>query len=159
MPAPFTALIMAAGKGTRMRSELPKVLHPVCGRPMIEWVVDAARAAGAAEVVCITRPGDGVADGLADGVTVVEQAEGEGTGAAVLAARENAPDGNVLVLSGDHPLITAVDQCEILEENAILRGGGVLPGFELSISEWFERAERQAGQTGPSTGERGASAP
>ena len=107
MPEPFTALIMAAGKGTRMRSSVPKVLHPVCGRPMVEWVIDAARAAGATEVVCITRPGDGVAEGLPDGVTVAEQAEGEGTGAAVLAARENAPDGDVLVLSGDHPLIAA----------------------------------------------------
>ena len=57
MPEPFTALIMAAGKGTRMRSSLPKVLHPVCGRPMVEWVIEAARAAGAGEVVCITRPG------------------------------------------------------------------------------------------------------
>lgn len=105
MPAPFTALIMAAGKGTRMRSSLPKVLHPVCGRPMVGWVVDAARAAGATEVVCITRPGDGVAEGLPDGVTVAEQTEGEGTGAAILAARDTAPDGTVLVLSGDHPLI------------------------------------------------------
>ena len=96
MPAPFTALIMAAGKGTRMRSSLPKVLHPVCGRPMVEWVVDAARAAGAAEVVCITRPGDGVAEGLPDGVTVAEQTEGEGTGAAILAAREAAPDGTLV---------------------------------------------------------------
>lgn len=105
MPAPFTALIMAAGRGTRMRSALPKVLHPVCGRPMIEWVVDAARAAGAAEVICITRPGDGVAEGLAGDVTVVEQTEGEGTGAAILAARDAAPEGTLVVLSGDHPLI------------------------------------------------------
>ncbi len=107
MPEPFTALIMAAGKGTRMRSSLPKVLHPVCGRPMVEWVIDAARAAGATEVVCITRPGDGVAEGLPEGVTVAEQTEGEGTGAAVLATREAAPDGTVVVLSGDHPLISA----------------------------------------------------
>ncbi len=106
MPAPFTALVMAAGKGTRMRSSTPKVLHPVCGRPMVEWVVEAARAAGATEVVCVTRPGDGVADGLPAGVSVVEQAEGEGTGAAVLAAQEAAGSaGTVVVLSGDHPLI------------------------------------------------------
>ena len=105
MPAPFTALIMAAGKGTRMRSSLPKVLHPVCGRPMITWVVEAARAAGAAEVVCITRPGEGVAEGLPGDVTIAEQTEGEGTGAAILSARDAAPEGTLLVLSGDHPLI------------------------------------------------------
>ena len=68
MPGDFTVLIMAAGKGTRMRSSLPKVLHPVCGRPMVEWVIRAARDAGAGEVICITRPGDGVAEGLPDGV-------------------------------------------------------------------------------------------
>jgi bifunctional UDP-N-acetylglucosamine pyrophosphorylase/glucosamine-1-phosphate N-acetyltransferase len=106
MPQPFTALIMAAGQGTRMRSRTPKVLHPVCGKPMVEWVVDAARQAGAARVVCVVRPGDGVAEGLPEGVEVAEQREGEGTGAAVLAARASAPDGAVVVLSGDHPLVT-----------------------------------------------------
>ena len=94
MPEPFTALIMAAGKGTRMRSSVPKVLHPVCGRPMVEWVIDAARAAGAQHVICITRPGDGVAEGLPEEVTIAEQAEGEGTGAAVLAARERGAGGH-----------------------------------------------------------------
>jgi bifunctional UDP-N-acetylglucosamine pyrophosphorylase / glucosamine-1-phosphate N-acetyltransferase len=108
MPEPFSVLVMAAGRGTRMRSALPKVLHPVCGKPMVEWVVDAARAAGAREVVCVTRPGSGVADGLPAGVEVAEQAEGEGTGAAVLAARESLPPtGTVAVLSGDHPLVSA----------------------------------------------------
>ncbi len=106
MPGAFTVLIMAAGRGTRMRSELPKVLHPVCGKPMVEWVIDAAREAGAGEVICITRPGDGVAEGLPGSVTVAEQRTGEGTGAAILAARETGPaDGTVLVLSGDHPLL------------------------------------------------------
>lgn len=104
----FTVLVMAAGRGTRMRSSLPKVLHPICGKPMVQWVIDAARAAGASGVVCVTRPGDGVADGLPDDVAVAEQREGEGTGAAVLAAREAAADdGTVLVLSGDHPLVSA----------------------------------------------------
>jgi bifunctional UDP-N-acetylglucosamine pyrophosphorylase/glucosamine-1-phosphate N-acetyltransferase len=104
----FTVLILAAGRGTRMHSSLPKVLHPLCGKPMIEWVIDAAREAGASRIVCITRPGDGVAEGLPRGVAVVEQVEGEGTGAAVLAAREHLTgDEAVVVLSGDHPLITA----------------------------------------------------
>ena len=108
MPEPFTALVMAAGRGTRMHSSLPKVLHPVCGKPMVEWVIDAARGAGAGEVVCVTRPGDGVAGGLPRGVTVAEQREGEGTGAAVLAARASAPaGGTVLILSGDHPLLSS----------------------------------------------------
>ncbi|MGE5636057.1 MAG: bifunctional UDP-N-acetylglucosamine diphosphorylase/glucosamine-1-phosphate N-acetyltransferase GlmU [Nocardioidaceae bacterium] len=109
MPEAFTVLIMAAGMGTRMKSALPKVLHPVCGKPMVEWVIDAARAAGAEHVVCVTRPGDGVAEGLPDWVTVAEQREGEGTGAAVLAARAEIEAGAapVVVLSGDHPLLSS----------------------------------------------------
>jgi bifunctional UDP-N-acetylglucosamine pyrophosphorylase / glucosamine-1-phosphate N-acetyltransferase len=107
MAQSFTVVIMAAGKGTRMRSALPKVLHPVCGKPMVGWVIDAARAAGASRVVAVTRPGDGVADGLPDDVTVAEQTEGEGTGSAALAARDAIEaDQPVLILSGDHPLIT-----------------------------------------------------
>jgi bifunctional UDP-N-acetylglucosamine pyrophosphorylase / glucosamine-1-phosphate N-acetyltransferase len=111
MADPFTVLIMAAGRGTRMRSRTPKVLHEICGKPMIQWVIDSAREAGAGRVVCVTRPGDGVAQGLPDDVVVAEQREGEGTGAAVLAAREHltADGGPVVVLSGDHPLVPARD--------------------------------------------------
>ena len=104
---PFTALIMAAGQGTRMRSRVPKVLHEVCGKPMIGWVIDAAREAGASQIVCVVRPGDGLAEGLPAGVVVVEQRQGEGTGAAVLAARALLRQGEpVVILSGDHPLVS-----------------------------------------------------
>jgi bifunctional UDP-N-acetylglucosamine pyrophosphorylase / glucosamine-1-phosphate N-acetyltransferase len=106
MAAPFTVLIMAAGQGTRMRSDTPKVLHRVAGKSLVEWVIDAARSAGAERVVAIVRPGDGVAEGLPDDVEVVEQREGEGTGSAVLAARGTVNAGPVVVLSGDQPLIT-----------------------------------------------------
>ena len=54
----FTAVVMAAGQGTRMRSKLPKVLHPVCGRPMVHWPVLAAREAGAATVVVVGGAAD-----------------------------------------------------------------------------------------------------
>ncbi len=108
MAAPFTVLIMAAGHGTRMRSATPKVLHRVCGKPMIEWIIDAARDAGAERVVCVVRPDDGVEGELSEGVEVIEQEEGEGTAAAVLAARTAAEDGPpVVILSGDHPLVTS----------------------------------------------------
>src|SRR3954470_18066874 len=104
----FTVVIMAAGKGTRMRSGVPKVLHPVCGKPMVEWVVDAAREAGATRVVAVTRPGDGVAEGLPEHVAVAEQREGEGTGSAAMAARDALePGAPVLILSGDHPLVSS----------------------------------------------------
>jgi len=129
MAAPFTVLIMAAGQGTRMRSDVPKVLHQVAGRTLVEWVVDAAREAGAQRVVAVVRPGDGVADGLPEGVEVVEQREGEGTGSAVLAARDavlgNGAGGgaaagapqSVFVLSGDQPLITPEQLTGLLDEH------------------------------------------
>jgi bifunctional UDP-N-acetylglucosamine pyrophosphorylase/glucosamine-1-phosphate N-acetyltransferase len=105
MPA---ALIMAAGHGTRMRSQIPKVLHEVCGRPMIDWIVHAARDAGAERVVAIVRPETGVGEGLGDNVELAEQREGEGTASAVDAARDLlASEDTVLLLSGDHPLITS----------------------------------------------------
>jgi bifunctional UDP-N-acetylglucosamine pyrophosphorylase/glucosamine-1-phosphate N-acetyltransferase len=107
MARDLTVLIMAAGHGTRMRSQVAKVLHPVCGRPMVLWVAEAARAAGAERVVCVTRPGEGVAERLDGRVEIAEQTEGEGTGSAVLAARDAiAASDSVVVLSGDHPLIS-----------------------------------------------------
>ena len=103
-----TVLIMAAGHGTRMHSSLPKVLHPVCGRPMLHWVIDAARGAGAGRIICITRPGENIEEALPDGVETAPQTSGEGTGAAVLAARDGIEtESTVVVLSGDHPLISA----------------------------------------------------
>src|SRR3954470_8320202 len=107
MARDLTVLIMAAGHGTRMRSQMAKVLHPVCGRPMVLWVAEAARAAGAERVVCVTRPGEGVAEQLDGRVEIVEQTEGEGTGSAVIAARDAVAGSEaVVVLSGDHPLIS-----------------------------------------------------
>jgi bifunctional UDP-N-acetylglucosamine pyrophosphorylase / glucosamine-1-phosphate N-acetyltransferase len=126
MTDPFTVLIMAAGLGTRMHSETPKALHRVCGKPMVEWVVDAAREAGAGRVVCVVRPGDGVASGLPDGVEVAEQREGEGTGAAVLAARDAVEPGPVVVLSADHPLVTPAQIAGLVAEHRRADAGATL---------------------------------
>jgi bifunctional UDP-N-acetylglucosamine pyrophosphorylase/glucosamine-1-phosphate N-acetyltransferase len=116
MAAQLTALIMAAGHGTRMRSSLAKVLHPVCGVPMVHWVIEAAEQAGADRVVCITRAGEGVAENLPPHVEAAEQTEGEGTGAAVLAARDAiAQSDRVLVLSGDVPLTSASTIAALIE--------------------------------------------
>jgi bifunctional UDP-N-acetylglucosamine pyrophosphorylase / glucosamine-1-phosphate N-acetyltransferase len=118
-----TVLIMAAGHGTRMRSSLPKVLHPVCGRPMLEWVVEAARGAGAGRIVCVARPGAGLEEALPPEVALAEQRMGEGTGAAVLAARDAlekaaGADGRVVVLSGDHPLLSGELIADLLATHA-----------------------------------------
>src|SRR3954449_1476752 len=127
MPPPLTALIMAAGQGTRMRSDLPKVLHPVCGVPMVHWVVAAARAAGADRIVAVTRPGDGVAEKLPEGVESAPQTEGEGTGSAVLAAREALEASEtVVVLSGDVPLVSADTVAGLVETHRSERAAATL---------------------------------
>jgi bifunctional UDP-N-acetylglucosamine pyrophosphorylase / glucosamine-1-phosphate N-acetyltransferase len=116
MAAQLTALIMAAGHGTRMRSSLAKVLHPVCGVPMVQWVIEAAQEAGADRVVCITRPGEGVHESLPPNIEAADQTEGEGTGSAILAARDAiARSERVIILSGDVPLTSADTIKHLLE--------------------------------------------
>src|SRR3954471_23255737 len=118
MAPQLTALVMAAGHGTRMYSSLPKVLHPVCGVPMLQWVVEAAHEAGARRVVCITRPGSGVAEALPAGAEAAEQTEGEGTGSAVLAARAAIEQSDrVLILSGDVPLTSTSTIEDLIAEH------------------------------------------
>jgi bifunctional UDP-N-acetylglucosamine pyrophosphorylase/glucosamine-1-phosphate N-acetyltransferase len=99
------AVVMAAGLGTRMRSDVPKHLHPLLGRRMVDWVLESARELGADPVVVITAPG--TVDAF-DGLEVAVQEVPLGTGDAVRSARR-ALEGraeNVLVLSGDTPLLT-----------------------------------------------------
>jgi bifunctional UDP-N-acetylglucosamine pyrophosphorylase / glucosamine-1-phosphate N-acetyltransferase len=75
---------------------------------MLHWVIANAQEAGAGRVIAIVRPGEGVEEALPDGVIAAPQTTGEGTGAAVLAAREHVEPGQtVVILSGDHPLVSA----------------------------------------------------
>jgi bifunctional UDP-N-acetylglucosamine pyrophosphorylase / glucosamine-1-phosphate N-acetyltransferase len=107
VPAP-TVLILAAGEGTRMKSDVPKVLHPICGRPMILWPILAAQEAGAGRIVVVDGPERRLGDALPEGVELAVQEEPNGTGDAVRSAAEQiGPDHTVLVLYGDVPLITA----------------------------------------------------
>jgi bifunctional UDP-N-acetylglucosamine pyrophosphorylase/glucosamine-1-phosphate N-acetyltransferase len=105
MTTNVAAVVMAAGLGTRMRSELPKHLHPLLGRRMVDWVVESARAVEADPVVVVVAPDR--ADAF-PGLTVAVQQEPRGTGDAVAAAHEALAhfSGDILVLSGDTPLLT-----------------------------------------------------
>jgi len=101
-------VILAAGEGTRMRSETPKLLHSLCGRPMIAWSVAAAREAGAAKVVVVDNPARRLEAALNDSAEIAIQSTPRGTADALRAAGEHIdPDGSVIVLNGDHPLISA----------------------------------------------------
>ncbi|NVK30286.1 MAG: bifunctional UDP-N-acetylglucosamine diphosphorylase/glucosamine-1-phosphate N-acetyltransferase GlmU [Gammaproteobacteria bacterium] len=102
----FSALILAAGKGTRMKSNLPKVIHPIGGKPMLQHVVDAARAAGAAEiVVVIGHGGETVKSSVKSVDHWVEQAEQLGTGHAVKLGLRGVSKPQTIVLYGDVPMI------------------------------------------------------
>jgi bifunctional UDP-N-acetylglucosamine pyrophosphorylase / glucosamine-1-phosphate N-acetyltransferase len=103
------ALILAAGEGTRMKSELPKVAHRILGVAMVELVVDAARAGGVDRLAVVTGHKADTVEALLDGVTTCRQEQQLGTGHAVMSAREALGDldGSLLVLSGDTPLLRA----------------------------------------------------
>ena len=81
-----TVLILAAGQGTRMRSKTPKVLHELCGRPMLLWPVHAALEAGAEKVVVVDSPARALEGVLPEGVELAVQPQSNGTGGAVVAA-------------------------------------------------------------------------
>lgn len=108
--ASLTAIVLAAGKGTRMKSELPKVVFPVLGRPMIHWVVDALQKAGVDRVLAVVGyRADLVRESLEDRewVEFVLQEQQLGTGHAVQVCREalQSGDGPVFVVAGDSPLL------------------------------------------------------
>ena len=86
-----SALILAAGAGTRMKSSKPKVAHQIFGKPLVRWVVDAAHAAGIDSVVGVVGHGREQVEPLLTDVTTVVQEEQLGTAHAVLAARWYAP--------------------------------------------------------------------
>jgi len=102
-----TALILAAGAGTRMKSEIPKVAHEVLGTPMVRLVVAAARQAGCDRVVAVTGHGAEFVEALLDDVQCVRQEQRLGTGHAVMCARGALmpAEGSLVVLSGDSPLL------------------------------------------------------
>jgi len=104
------AIILAAGRSTRFKTARPKVLHEVCGRPMVSYVIQAARQAGAARILLVVgHEHERVREGLADegDLEFVLQAEQLGTGHAVGVCRDTVGEhqGPVLVLCGDNPLV------------------------------------------------------
>jgi bifunctional UDP-N-acetylglucosamine pyrophosphorylase/glucosamine-1-phosphate N-acetyltransferase len=126
MSAPIV-LILAAGQGTRMRSQTPKVLHDLCGRPMLLWPVHAALEAGAEKVVVVDSPARALAGVLPEGVELAVQPQPNGTGGAVAAAMARLesqagaplePGTPVVVLSGDVPLVSAEAIRELTEAHA-----------------------------------------
>ena len=116
------AVVMAAGLGTRMHSSVPKVLHPLCGRPMLDYVLDAWASttdgeAGSSPVIVYSPPVDAIVGAFEGRATFALQAAPNGTGDAVRAALAVVPTEatEVLILSGDVPLVTGGDLEAVLE--------------------------------------------
>ncbi len=163
-------VVLAAGQGTRMKSALPKVLHPVCGKPMVQYVLAAARALGPARIAVVVGYGRNLVEHEveADDITFVEQTELLGTADAVGRCRD-AMGGcdSVMVLNGDSPLITtdlltrlcvarhgatvAFTTCPVPDDGSFGRvvrdAKGAVQGIvEGSRSKAGSTAERNAGQ-------------
>ena len=144
MPEP-TVVILAAGEGTRMRSALPKVLHPLCGRPVIAWPVEAAREAGAARVVVVDNPKRLLGDHLPVGVEVAVQEQPRGTGDAVNAAAALIdPATTVVVINGDVPLITAQAIRALVEAHEATGAVATMATMELDEPGAYGRVIRDA---------------
>ena len=151
MTAPV-AVILAAGKSTRMKSRTPKVLHPVCGRLMIEYVMDAAREAGVEKLVVIVgHKAELVKDALSHHSDVVfaEQVEQNGTGHAVMMAEEQLQghDGSTLILAGDTPLLQGSSLKALLDAQAADGSACVIGTADTADNDGLGRVVRDdAGQ-------------
>ena len=116
----LVTVILAAGKGTRMKSKLPKVLHKAGGKTMLQHVIDAAKAAGAKRNIVVTGfGGEMVREAIGNQAEFVTQTEQLGTGHAVLQTKELLKDetGTVMVLCGDTPLLTGALLKKLYDEH------------------------------------------
>src|SRR5215831_4431783 len=125
----LAAVVMAAGIGTRMKSATPKHLHPILGRRMVDWVVEAARGAGVERIVVVASPQ--TQDAL-DGVEVAVQEEPLGTGDAARSARTALEGfgGDVLVLNGDVPALRRETISALVQTHRTAAAAATVLSFE-----------------------------
>jgi bifunctional UDP-N-acetylglucosamine pyrophosphorylase/glucosamine-1-phosphate N-acetyltransferase len=125
----LAAVVMAAGIGTRMKSATPKHLHPLLGRRMVDWVVEAARGAGVERLVVVASPQSA---GLLEDVEVAVQEEPLGTGDAVRSARAALEGfgGDVLVLNGDVPALRPATISALIDTHREVAAAATVLSFE-----------------------------
>ena len=171
MPSSLTAVVLAAGKGTRMGTALPKTAHPVAGRPMLARILQSLKEAGIDQIRVVTGgPGDGGSVGgsvaarlvssIAEkfGAAVFPQSDAHwGTAKAVAAARPQELSGEILIVSGDHPLVSAKDFRDFTER-ARLAGAGKPSGGNRPAAAPSETASDLAGSRDASAKQALASA-
>jgi bifunctional UDP-N-acetylglucosamine pyrophosphorylase/glucosamine-1-phosphate N-acetyltransferase len=126
-----------------MRSSTPKMLHRVCGRPMVAWPIIAAREAGAGRVAAIVSPGRDLAAGLPEGAETVFQPQPDGTGGAIRAALPLVEESEtVLVLSGDVPLISTATIADLLQAHEASEAAATMLTIELDDPGAYGRVVR-----------------
>ena len=136
-------VILAAGQGTRMRSSVQKLLHPLCGRPIVEWPIAAARTAGAGRVVVVDSPERRLAAVTGDGVELAIQREPRGTADAVKAAAgQIAADQTVVVINGDVPLVRPETLQALIEAHDKSDSAATIVTVELSDPRGYGRVIR-----------------
>ncbi len=146
---PLAAIILAAGKSTRMKSQRVKVLHEICGRPMLAYVLDAARQAGVQRIVVVVgHDRESVMREFADqsDIVWVHQSEQKGTGHAVQMCRPAFHDfvGEVFVLAGDGPLIRAQTLTQILEAHRAKNAAMTLATSVIDNPQGYGRIVRDS---------------
>lgn len=144
----WTAIILAAGKGTRMGSPLPKVLHPVAGRPMLQNVIEACRQAGVSDIRLVVGHGSHLVQNVVEpmGVHLFSQKEQKGTADAVMSAEPETIEGNVIILNGDHPLLSAADLKSFIEKFEAQKMDLAVVSAKLKEPKDFGRIVRANGQ-------------
>jgi bifunctional UDP-N-acetylglucosamine pyrophosphorylase / glucosamine-1-phosphate N-acetyltransferase len=141
----ITAIILAGGQGTRMKSPLPKVLHPVAGVPMITKIISNCKKAEFDEIRLVVGHGQNLVKNVVDpmGVQTFIQTEQLGTGDAVKSAQIESIEGCVVILNGDHPLITAEDLKHFISDFREQKLDLAVVSVELDNPAEFGRIIRQ----------------
>ena len=141
-----TAIILAAGEGKRMRSRQPKILHRLCGRPLVGYPLRLARTFADRVVMVVPPSADGVAQVAGEGVLTVVQRERLGTGHAVVQAKDACGEGTILVLPGDMPLLTVETIEHLLNHHKAASAAATLLTAIVDNPAGYGRVLRQRGR-------------
>lgn len=145
---PLSVIVLAAGKGTRMKSPLPKVLHPVVGLPMVMRVLNAAKSIGAKELRVVVGYGEALVRRVIEpmGATAFPQKEQRGTADAVMSAEPGSLKGTVIILTGDNPLLEPSDLKQVLAEFYEMKADVAVVTADMKKPGSLGRIVRQKGE-------------
>ncbi len=145
----IATIILAAGEGTRMKSSLPKVLHNICGKPMLEYLIDNVNAIGITKVIVIVGHRAELVKEKIRGITYIKQNELLGTGDAVSRVRsillKDSKIDNALILYGDTPLLSKEIIKKLIEKHISSNAGATILTAQLKNPTGYGRVIRSSG--------------